>query len=32
MERLAVTAGMGARRYFRDRGYALSGPYMVRTV
>jgi elongator complex protein 3 len=32
MERLAVTAGMGVRGYFRDRGYARAGPYMVRTL
>jgi elongator complex protein 3 len=32
MKRLAVTAGMGARGYFRARGYDLVGPYMVRAL
>lgn len=32
MERLAITAGMGARGYFRTRGYVLEGPYMVRSL
>lgn len=26
---LRVTAGVGVRGYYRDRGYALEGPYMV---
>jgi elongator complex protein 3 len=32
MRRLAVTAGMGARPYFRNLGYELVGHYMVRAV
>jgi len=32
MERLAITAGMGTRAYFRTRGYSLDGPYMVRAL
>jgi elongator complex protein 3 len=32
MERLAITAGMGTRAYFRARGYSLDGPYMVRAL
>lgn len=30
MEGVAVTAGMGTRAYFRARGYARAGPYMVK--
>jgi elongator complex protein 3 len=30
MERLAVTAGMGTRGYFKARGYLQEGPYMVK--
>lgn len=30
--RLAVTAGMGARGYFRTMGYGLEGPYMVKDL
>jgi elongator complex protein 3 len=32
MDRMAVTAGMGTRGYFRDRGYSLDGPYMVKRL
>jgi elongator complex protein 3 len=32
MERMAVTAGMGARGYFRRWGYELQGPYMVSSL
>ena len=32
MVRLAVTAGMGARDYFKARGYSHDGPYMVRPL
>jgi len=32
LERLAVTAGMGTRGYFRARGFSLDGPYMVRPL
>lgn len=32
MEALAVTSGMGARGYFRQRGYGLVGPYMRRAL
>ncbi|UCC93426.1 MAG: tRNA uridine(34) 5-carboxymethylaminomethyl modification radical SAM/GNAT enzyme Elp3 [Thermoplasmata archaeon] len=31
-DRLAVTAGMGTRGYFRTMGYSLAGPYMVRDL
>jgi elongator complex protein 3 len=30
--RLAVTAGMGTRGYFRAMGYGLDGPYMVKDL
>jgi elongator complex protein 3 len=32
MDRLAITAGMGTRAYFRRLGYDLDGPYMVRRL
>jgi elongator complex protein 3 len=32
MNRLAITSGMGARGYFRKRGYSLTGPYMVKDI
>ena len=32
MDRLAITAGMGTRAYFRRLGYDLDGPYMVRQL
>ncbi len=32
MDRLAITAGMGTRAYFRKLGYDLDGPYMVRRL
>jgi len=32
LEALAVTSGMGARGYFRRRGYQRIGPYMRREL
>jgi len=32
MQRLAITSAIGARDYYRIKGYALDGPYMTKTL
>ena len=32
MDKIAVISGVGAREYYRKFGYALEGPYMVKTL
>ncbi len=32
MERIAVLSGIGAREYYRRRGYSKEGPYMIKSL